>query len=371
MHLKRRIVNNHLCFVRLQKRILASVLLTVIVTGANILCFAQDGPVKGYVNASDQSYLLGPGDIFNVQVYHQPDFNQDNILIRPDGRASLNGIGDILIAGKTVGELSQLLEGHIHEYVLEPQVVITLTRTKPASVYLAGAVKHPGMYQLTTTPTNRTEQEQPGMSRLDMRLSNVLAHAGGVQLNADLSQVEIRRSQGGKIERVNLWAMLKEGVQKEDVWLESGDTVYVPPVANGIYTDETDYNLLLNSSIGPGTFPVRLMGQVTNPGVYELTGSSPQLNSALSKAGGLAQGGQEDVVAIRRFYGGTPTVLYANPQKEDIVLKPNDVVYVPERQSYRVGRWFEQVGKVFSPLGSLGSAGWGFASLLGIGGFQD
>lgn len=334
--------------------------------------FSAEEVFRAKVGVSANKYRIGAGDVLGFKVYHHPEFDQDAILVRPDGNASFPAIGEISVGNKTIEEISRILESHIAELVVHPYVMLTVTRTKPGIVYLAGAVMHPGMFQLTTAPSmNDSLQGESTITRLDMRLSNILANAGGVQLNADLSQVEVRRAETGEIKLANLWKMLKDGDGREDIWIESGDTVYVP-VLPAVASSSENINLLLKSSVGPGAFPVRIIGQVNTPGVYELTGASPFLNSAIAKAGGYAPGANKTMVAIRRFNGElNSTVEYINPDRRDIALMPNDLVYVSENKTYLAGRFFEQAGKVLAPFGSIGSTVYGFAGAFGFGGFQN
>lgn len=325
--------------------------------------------LQARVEVTDNKYRIGPGDVLSMQVYHHPDYNQGDILVRPDGSASFNSVGELLVDGKTVEEIARTLESQISDLVVNPHVTLTVSRTRPAIVYLAGAVMHPGMYQMTTDHANGSIQEKPGVSRFDMRLSNVLANAGGVQLNADLHNVEVRRGNTGEVQRVNLWRMLKEGNRNEDILVQSGDTIYVPQGAT-VTANVEDYNMLLRSSVGPGTFPIRIIGEVNTPGLYELNGISPNLNSAIARAGGYTLGAYKKKVAIRRFMdGNNVATLYVNPLSEDIVLYPNDVIYVPENRTYVSGRFLEQAAKVLSPFSAATSIGYGLAGIFGFGGF--
>jgi protein involved in polysaccharide export with SLBB domain len=177
--------------------------------------------------------------------------------------------------------------------------------------------------------------------------------AGGVTLNADLSQIDVRRGQDGDAHKANLWQMLKEGAGDEDIWLQSGDAVFVPALAHGKLSAE-DSNLLLSSTIGPSSFPVRIIGEVTTPGIYDLTAASPYLNSAIAKAGGYKTGATREMLAIRRLTSrNTFNTLYVNPEQQEIVLQPNDIVFVAEKGIYKAGRFFETVAKVFAPFNFL------------------
>lgn len=68
-------------------------------------------------------------------------------------------------------------------------------------------------------------------------------------------------------------------------------------------------------------------------------------------AGGYTQEANKKIVAIRRFTkDNDASTLYVDPNKLDIVLRPNDVVYVSERSLAKGSRFFERVGQILKPF---------------------
>ena len=191
-------------------------------------------------------------------------------------------------------------------------------------------------------------------SQMDFRLSNVLAAGGGVKLNADLSNIMVSRD-GEPFRTVNLWPVLKQGDSEQDIMLQNGDSVYIPELPDQALDDNT-YRLLLSSAVGPKTFPIRVLGEVKTPGVYDLTGNSPYLNSAIAKGGGYNPGANKKVIAVRRFTSENQfSTLTIDPNRHDFMLRPNDVIYVSELKTYQAGRFGENTAKILSPFTSLSS----------------
>lgn len=316
------------------------------------VAFSQD--LKATISFTDSAYRIGPGDVLSFNVYHQEDFNQNNILVRSDGMASFNGVGELPVSGKSVAEVQRMLESEIGELVKNPIVTLSISQTKPGTIYLSGAVKHPGMYQLSTgnqNSTNGSNDNNP-IHRIDLRLSNILSNAGGVNMDADLGQIQVtRRNPHGEMTMsVDLWKMLKDGDSSQDVMLQSGDSIYIPQLPKMAMNDE-EYDLVLNSSIGPESFPVRVIGDLNSPGIYYLPGNSPYLNSAIAMAGGYKSSASQNMVAIRRFTNEVDvSTLYVDPRKTDIVLRPNDIVYISEKKMHKAGKFFEQVNKILAPF---------------------
>ncbi len=328
--------------------------------------------LTGQLQFAEGTYKINVGDILSVNIYNQPDLSGSSILVRSDGNASFNGVGELQVAGKTIREAAELLESQVRELVREPKITLTVSESKPPTVYLAGAVMRPGVLQAGSNSSASTgnadsETKSSGTSgntgsRMDFRLSSVLAAAGGVKLSADLANVTITRD-GDLYKTVNLWGMLKQGDTNADIMLQNGDSVYIPELPDQALDDAT-YRLLLTSAIGPKTFPIRIIGEVKQPGVYELNGTTPYLNSAIAKGGGFNVGANRKVVALRRFSSEDKfSTLFIDPNKHDFILRPNDVIYVSELKAYQAGRFAENASKILSPLTSSANAFFGLAVL--------
>ncbi len=370
---------------RLSQRILSRCL----TVGAVMLLLVGHIPTSradnftGQLQFAEGSYRINVGDVLSVNVYNQSDLSANGILVRSDGNASFNGIGEIQVAGKTIREATLLLESQVRELVREPRISLTVSESKPPSVYLAGAVMRPGMLQagnstaaLSNNSNNSSNlsgngsgasQSGNGLSgnRMDFRLSSVLSAAGGVKLSADLANVTVSRD-GQLFKTVNLWELLKNGSSENDLMLQNGDSVFVPELPYQALDDAT-YQLLLSSAIGPQVFPVRIIGDVKTPGVYDLNSTTPYLNSAIAKGGGFNYGANIKVVAIRRFTGENKfSTLMIDPNRHDFMLRPNDVVYVSEQKIYKAGRFADNAAKVLSPFTNTASAAFGLAVLGGL-----
>lgn len=328
-----------------------------------------ENPLKGRLHYAESQYRIMIGDVLSMSVYNQPDLSDERVLVRSDGNASFRGIGEVLVAGQTLGEVRRQVELMLGTLVIDPIITMNVVDAQPVSVYLAGAVMRPGLFQPGGSSSGEGDtgvrrNVQPSADRMASRLTQVLAESGGVRLNADLSKVAISRD-GAPYRTVNLWRVLKHGSSKEDIVLQAGDTVYVPALPEMALSDE-QYSLLLTSAIGPKTFPVRVIGEVEKPGVYELNGQSPLLNSAIAKSGGFKEGANRKVLALRRFSGPDKfSTLFIDPAAHDFMLRPNDVIYVSELGIYKTGRFAETVSQVLSPFTNVATSFFGLSVLSG------
>jgi protein involved in polysaccharide export with SLBB domain len=332
----------------------------------------EDPVLRTGVELHVGDYLLGPGDQLRFQVLGEPDYTQNEILVPADGKISLLGVGILDVNNRSIPELTEVIRERLSHQLRRPQLSLSIIRPRPATVYLAGAVMKPGMLQMTVSGGEKsgvsTEASSP-VSRMDFRLTNILAVGGGVSLAADLSRVEVRRAVNGQVDTVNLWKVLRGEDTSQDILINSGDTVMVPALPERIMAD-AEFDTLLRSQIGPTTFPVRILGEAERPGLYEIEGRSPYLNSALAKAGGYAPQANRRVVAIRRFTAENKfTDLFVPANKLDMALRPNDIVFIAENKLYKSGRYFRQVAEILTPFVNVASIGASSAQTFGYGGW--
>lgn len=86
--------------------------------------------------------------------------------------------------------------------------------------------------------------------------------------------------------------------------------------------------------------PVSVLGGVNNPGVYYLEGPTT-LVQVLSQAGGVADGGVDEVQLTRGQGGGVERIRYADiisGTARDIQLRAGDTIVVPDRRVSFVGQ---------------------------------
>src|SRR5687767_14760860 len=100
------------------------------------------------VGAQDASYIIGPEDVLEVQVWDNKDLNQV-VFVRPDGKTSLPLIGEIQAGGRTVQQLQDELVKHYSKTVKVPSVTVIIREIKSRPVYFIGGFAKPGPMQLT------------------------------------------------------------------------------------------------------------------------------------------------------------------------------------------------------------------------------
>lgn len=294
-------------------------------------------------------YLIQPGDVFSFSVYDEPNLTQPEITVRPDGYATIDPVGELYVAGYDIHTLTGIIAEKLCFFIRDPQISINIREFHPAVVYVYGAVQKPGMYQQVTQSAGKgmTDPKNP-IAKTDLNISNVIANAGGITEEADLENVEIT-SETGEKRTVNLWKLLSEGDISQNVLLRSGDRVFIPKLEAIVQRDE-DFKVISNSSIFPETFPVRVIGEVMKAGLYELPSKTPYINSAIAVASGYnLDANKRTVLVLRKTVKGNISKIYVNPNKNDLLLRPNDIVVVNAKSYVGSVRIADYVTRFISP----------------------
>lgn len=176
---------------------------------------SEEAAIVPYYNNFFTTYRLGPEDVISVTVFGQERYSKSGITIPPSGRISLALIPDgIFVDGKTVEEVSELIKKRYDEFIINPQVSVSLDKANSYRYSVIGDVAAPGI-----RPMSRR-----------MSVTEAIAEAGGVLQTGDRSKVYVLRKQAsGNLTPipVNVSAIYK-GKAPDSVYLIPGDQVVVP-----------------------------------------------------------------------------------------------------------------------------------------------
>jgi polysaccharide export outer membrane protein len=175
----------------------------------------EEAAVNPIYNNFFSSYRIGPEDVISVEVFNQPKYDRKGVTVPPSGRVSLVLIrGGVFVNGKTPQELERLIEKEYNEYLIEPQVTVTLEKAASYRYSIIGDVLQPGVRLMTRR----------------MTVTEAIAEAGGVLTTGDRSKVTVlRRKKDGDIDPmvVNVSAIYK-GKAADNFYLAPGDQILVP-----------------------------------------------------------------------------------------------------------------------------------------------
>jgi polysaccharide export outer membrane protein len=279
------------------------------------------GTVAGAVDVEGDGYRIGEGDELAVEVFGA-DALSARTRVGAEGDISLPLLGPVTAAGLTPLELERRVEERLSTtYMKDPHVRVDVVEMRSRAVSVIGAVRRPGVYQVTGRAT----------------LLSVLAMAEGLAEDAGGTVLIARGSLArqdslapgtpdhavGLIDEVDLQALFVAGDRRLDVPVGPGDIVNVQPA--GI---------------------VYVMGEVNRPGGFTLSRGEPlSVLQALALAQGLGPTAAAGRSLIIRDAG--------NGEKQEIpvdlddvlsgsepphLLASNDVLFVPNNTAKSVAK---------------------------------
>jgi polysaccharide biosynthesis/export protein len=166
--------------------------------------------------AESTDYVMQPSDLIRVLIFQQPDLLRE-VRITQEYTITLPLIGTIDLRGRTVRQAEEIIRGlYDKDYLVNPQVNLTVLEYTQRTVQVVGAVNQPGAVVFPP------EQK--------MGLIEAIARAGGQSRIADLKRVRLTRTNAeGKAENqiITVDDMMK-GNSNEQYLLQKGDVIFVP-----------------------------------------------------------------------------------------------------------------------------------------------
>ena len=161
------------------------------------------------------NYQLTPGDTISIRVFREPELDSQQRLSR-DGTINFPLLGVIRLAGKTTNEASAMIVGMLApDYILHPQVSVSITTYNKQHFTVLGQVSSPGTYDI---PEEQT-----------IDILGAVARAGGFTRLAKLSDVVVRRATGSREETftVDVNRMMKDR-SRPRFMIQANDTISIP-----------------------------------------------------------------------------------------------------------------------------------------------
>ena len=113
--------------------------------------FSEKGGLKGAksVSPDDEQYVIKPGDQLSVKFFFNPELNEEDLIVRPDGRISLQLIHEVEAADLTASQLGSLLVERYKGQLKNPEIAVIVRSVKEKPhVYLDGQVNSPGVIEI-------------------------------------------------------------------------------------------------------------------------------------------------------------------------------------------------------------------------------
>jgi polysaccharide export outer membrane protein len=159
------------------------------------------------------SYRVGSPDQLHITIIPDPVIERE-VIVRPDGKISIDLVGDVAAAGRTTEEIASDIQTRIGRYKRDAQVTVALAAALSDQVTVLGEVDRP-----STFPLSR-----------QTRLVEAIGTVGGPTTFAAKGRVRLIRTQESKtrLYSVDLGAIEKGNLTTNYV-LQGGDLIVVPP----------------------------------------------------------------------------------------------------------------------------------------------
>ena len=349
--------------------------------------------------ATPQNYVLGPGDVVNVDVWGA---SQETVseTISPDGTITIDGIGVVQLGGLSVGQAKARLKRVLGPRYQGSKIDLTVGQTRTITVSVMGEVKMPGTFTMSAFAT----------------VYNALYMAGGPNEIGTLRNVKVYR-RGKLITNVDVYDFLLNGKLSGDVRLQDNDVITVSPYeslvnitgkvkrpmfyemkntesaatllkyAGGFTGDAYTKAIRINRKAGAGysvfsvgefdlnSFKlmdedsvsvdstlvryqnmVEIKGAVFRPGMYQVGGNISTVKALVEAAAGLTEGAIGQHAVMHRMKADrTLEVLSLDitgileGTTPDVPLRNEDVIYVASREENEVLRTVSVNGEVHYP----------------------
>jgi len=243
-------------------------------------------------NNIKSQYLLGEGDVIFIGFYGL-DVYSGNYSINPDGYLNLPEIGNFYAVNLTIQELKDTLIQKYKDYIINPNLKVSISGYKPITVYISGEVRSPGIYTFDIknqiiSKDKIVNLRSPSSTQSNIKLYDALKIAKGVTNYADLSNIKIIRKNsksqgGGKITtKLDLLSALMEGDLSQNIRLYNEDYITVPKSQKLLKKQIISMN---NLNLNPDEIKVYITGNVVKSGGFVLN-KGTSLTQAVASTGG-------------------------------------------------------------------------------------
>ena len=186
-------------------------------------------------------YVIRPNDELTIKFFYNPELNED-VVVRPDGKISLQLVDEVQASGKTPSQLDEELTKKYSVELKRPAITVILRSFSGQQIFVGGEVSKPEAITLT-----------PQMTPLQ-----AVMNAGGFLDTADKNNVKIIRAGADNQPQtytLNLEQTADNATPDLKFQLQAGDVVYIPKTGiaeAGVWMDQHIRRLLLFNGFSAG-----------------------------------------------------------------------------------------------------------------------
>ena len=239
----------------------------------------------------DSSYTLGIGDILNVQISGQNKIDEE-LQISGDGSIYIDNLGELVLAGLTLSEASELFKSKVNEVFIGTKAYISLAKLRDVNILITGNAKNPGIYTMNG----------------NSNILQAISLASGISQYGSYREINLIRN-NQVIETLDVYDLLINGNYNLKESLRSGDVIFIEPRKTLVTID----------------------GAVKRPAKYELK-DDENLNVVIKYANGLKQTADKQNIYLERILDGTlkSIPIVNSSQFSSIKSIDGDLIYIRE-----------------------------------------
>lgn len=282
---------------------------------------------------SETENIIAPGDEIEIFLWRNESLSR-TVTVRQDGKITYPFVGTIQAAGLTTEELQDKLKEGFSKYVRLP----TENIIEPGDEMEVFVWKHDDLSRVMTVR---------GDGKITYPLIGTI-QAGG--LTADQLQNYIKEALSQYVKFPDVSVLIRKGAAESGLTIRDVDdiVVFIDSYSDDKIAKITDLTVEVVSSSGN---KVIVFGEVATQGIYLYKGTI-NLLEAIAMAGGIrTTGKRESVIVVSGNMTENPevrrvnlfSVLRKGTSKTDIVLKPNDVIYVPRTFIADINKFYADI----------------------------
>ena len=243
-----------------------------------------------------QDYRLGPGDRLGLYLVGKAQ-EQFDVVVNVEGKVYVPPAGVFSVKGLTIEQFRQELDKRLTPFYSNYNVDVMLISPKSVRVGVVGDVKAPGKYTLSSLNS----------------VLDAIIRAQGPTMRGSLRDIQLFRGDS-LFSKFDLYDFLLFPSSVRDVYLQSGDKIFVPLAKSWISVD----------------------GEVYRSSIFELNPNrTERLGDAINMAGGFTEYAFIDKVEISRIdSSGQRSVYYID--YHEIIASPNSPANIELRNGDKV-----------------------------------
>lgn len=272
------------------------------------------------------AYLIGPGDLLAITVYGRPELGSPAMAtgqgggsrVDETGSVRLPLVGSVTVAGLSVTQAEEELRSAYLPLLKEPWITVNVIEHRSRPLYLFGNFNKSGIVYM----------DRP------LTLLQGIALADGIGNGAALRSARLSRN--GKVQPVDIYELLANGDQSQNIWLHPGDAIYLP-----------------DNSVEQ----VFIFGAVNKAGQVSMINGQLSLAQAIAASTPLSTGYDFTNVRIIRSLSPTRGELLVidfdrimRGQAPPFMLVNGDIIYLPRT---RLGDWNDAIREILPSLTAI------------------